>query len=221
MSAGSAPDYAWLPGRRRNEDSGMFSGIVAATGTVIERAARGSDCRLRIAADALDLTDVNTGDSIAVNGCCLTVVEMEADTFYADVSNETLRCTTLGSLEAGRRVNLEKAMSLSDRLGGHLVSGHVDGIGTLRQRESDGDSLRLRLQAPDSLARYIARKGCICIDGTSLTVNEVDGASFSVNIIPHTRAQTIIGQYREGQPVNLEVDLLARYLERLMQGGSQ
>ncbi|MDE0479780.1 MAG: riboflavin synthase [Gammaproteobacteria bacterium] len=199
----------------------MFTGIVAAVGTLLERNDRGGDCRLRIAAETLDLGDTGIGDSIAVNGCCLTVVELEADGFSADVSNETLRCTTLGSLEPGRRVNLEKAMCLGDRLGGHLVSGHVDGIGALLRRESDGDSLRLSLRAPAGLARYIARKGCICIDGASLTVNEVDGTDFSVNIIPHTRAETIIGQYREGQQVNLEVDLLARYLERLQSGSPE
>ena len=199
----------------------MFTGIVAAVGTLLERNDRGGDCRLRIAAGTLDLGDTGIGDSIAVIGCCLTVVELEADGFSADVSNETLRCTTLGSLEPGRRVNLEKAMCLGDRLGGHLVSGHVDGIGALLRRESDGDSLRLSLRAPAGLARYIARKGCICIDGASLTVNEVDGTDFSVNIIPHTRAETIIGQYREGQQVNLEVDLLARYLERLQSGSPE
>ncbi len=199
----------------------MFSGIVAAMGTLLERSAQGGGYRLRIAVGALDLRDVSIGDSIAVNGCCLTVVEQEADSFRADVSNETLRCTTLGSMEAGRRVNLEKSMRLGDRLGGHLVSGHVDGIGTLLRRENDGDSLRLTLRAPDSLARYIARKGCICIDGASLTVNEVNGTDFSVNIIPHTRAETIIGHYREGQQVNLEADLLARYLERLLQAGAE
>lgn len=199
----------------------MFTGIVASMGALIERAARGSDCRLRVAADTLDLSDVGIGDSIAVNGCCLTVVELEADIFCADVSNETLRCTTLGSIEAGQRVNLEKSMNLGDRLGGHLVSGHVDGIGIVRKRETDGDSLRLTVEAPDSLARYIARKGCICIDGTSLTVNEVDGADFGVNIIPHTRSGTIIGLYREETRVNLEVDLVARYLERLLQGGAE
>ena len=202
----------------------MFTGIVAAMGTLLEQGARGGargqEGRLRIAAGTLDLGDVSIGDSIAVNGCCLTVVELEADSFSADVSNETLRCTTLGKLEPGRRVNLEKAMSLGDRLGGHLVSGHVDGIGALLRRESDGDSLRLDLRAPAELARYIARKGSICIDGVSLTVNDVEGTDFSVNIVPHTRAETIIGQYREGQPVNLEVDLLARYIERLQQGGA-
>ncbi len=199
----------------------MFTGIVAATGTVLELRPQGEGRRLRIAAGEFDLADVKLGESIAVNGCCLTVVELAADGFCADVSNETLACTTLGSLTAGRRVNLEKSLRLGERLGGHLVSGHIDGLGTLLRRENDGDSLRLTLRAPDSLARYIARKACICIDGVSLTVNEVSGADFGVNIIPHTRAETIIGGYREGQPVNLEVDMLARYLERLLQARAE
>ncbi|MCY4183436.1 MAG: riboflavin synthase [Gammaproteobacteria bacterium] len=197
----------------------MFTGIVAAMGAVLERSATGGGCRLRIAAGALDLGDVDIGDSIAVNGCCLTATQLEADSFFADVSNETLRCTTLGSVEPGRRVNLEKAMRVGDRLGGHLVSGHVDGVGTLLKRENDGDNLRLKLEAPAPLAKYIAPKGSICVDGTSLTVNEVNGAEFGVNIIPHTQAETIIGQYRQGQRVNLEADQLARYLERLLQCG--
>ena len=196
----------------------MFTGIVAAMGTVLERNANGGGCRLRIAAGALDLGDVDIGDSIAVNGCCLTVTQLEADSFLADVSNETLGCTTLGAIEPGRRVNLEKAMRVGDRLGGHLVSGHVDGVGTLLRRENDGENLRLTLAAPESLAKYIASKGSVCVDGTSLTVNEVNGTEFGVNIIPHTRAETIIGLYREGQQVNLEADLIARYLERLQQG---
>ena len=199
----------------------MFTGIVAAMGAVLERGENSGGCRLRVAAGGLDLADVEIGHSIAVNGCCLTVVERGGDSFVADVSKETLRCTTLGTLAPGRRVNLELAMRLGDRLGGHLVSGHVDGMGELLRRESDGDNLRLRFRAPAPLARYIAPKGSICIDGTSLTVNQVDGAEFSVNIIPHTRAETIIGQYREGQQVNLEADLLARYLERLQQGDKE
>ena len=197
----------------------MFTGIVAAMGTVLERTAGNGGCRLRIAAGGLALDDAQIGDSIAVNGCCLTVTQIEADSFLADVSNETLGCTTLGSTEPGRRVNLEPAMRVGDRLGGHLVSGHVDGVGKLLARRSDGDNLRLTLRAPGTLAKYIAPKGSICVDGASLTVNEVNASEFSVNIIPHTRAETIIGQYREGQRVNIEVDLLARYLERLLQGG--
>ncbi len=199
----------------------MFTGIVAAMGAVLECSENSGGCRLRVAAGGLDLADVGIGHSIAVNGCCLTVVELHGDSFIAEVSKETLRCTTLGALAPGRRVNLELAMQLGDRLGGHLVSGHVDGLGELLRRESDGDSLRLTFRAPASLARYIAPKGSICIDGTSLTVNQADGAEFSVNIIPHTWAETIIGQYREGQQVNLEADLLARYLERLMQGNGE
>ena len=198
----------------------MFTGIVAAMGTLLQRSPRDGECRLRIAAGTLDLGDAALGDSIAVNGCCLTVVELEADSFSADVSKETSRCTTLGSLEPGRRVNLEKSMRLGERLGGHLVSGHVDGIGELLRRESDGGSLRLSLRAPVELARYIARKGSICIDGTSLTVNEVDGNRFQCEYhSPHPGGD----DHRpipEGQQVNLEVDLVARYIERLQQGAA-
>ncbi len=199
----------------------MFTGIVAAMGAVLERNENSGGCRLRVAVGDLDLAGVEIGHSIAVNGCCLTVVELPGDSFVADVSKETLRCTTLGALAPGRRVNLELAMRLGDRLGGHLVSGHVDGMGELLRRESDGDNLRLQFRAPAFLARYIAPKGAICIDGTSLTVNQADGEEFSVNIIPHTRAETIVGQYREGQQVNLEADLLARYLERLLRGNGE
>ncbi len=199
----------------------MFSGIVAQMGTLLERQNAAGDWRLRVAGDGLDLGDTALGDSIAVNGCCLTVVERDCESFHADVSNETLDCTTLGSLRPGQRVNLELAMRFGDRVGGHLVTGHVDGIGDVLRRESDGDSLRFALRAPAALAKYIARKGSICIDGVSLTVNEVMDAEFTVNIIPHTRMRTIIGQYREGSRVNLEVDLLARYLERLRQGEGQ
>jgi len=195
----------------------MFSGIVEAMGTLLEHGAGPDGHRLRIAAGLLELDDVKIGDSIAVNGCCLTVVDLASDSFSADVSAETLRCTTLGAVQAGQRVNLEKAARIGDRLGGHLASGHVDGVGTVLRRRDDGGSLRLTLRAPESLARYIAPKGSICVDGASLTVNEVAGADFAVNIIPHTRAGTVIGQYREGQQANLEVDLLARYLERLLQ----
>jgi riboflavin synthase len=158
------------------------------------------------------------GDSIAVNGVCLTAVELPGDGFSADVSNETLALTTLGNLKVGSRVNLEKALTLSDRLGGHLVSGHVDGIGTVLERSPDARSERFVIEAPDVLARYIAQKGSVCVDGTSLTVNKVDGARFELNIVPHTLQETIIGDYVPGSEVNLEVDLIARYLERLMLG---
>jgi riboflavin synthase len=174
--------------------------------------------RLSIATGKLDLADVATGDSIAVNGVCLTAVELPGDGFAADVSGETLALTTLGNLKVGSRVNLEKALTLSSRLGGHLVSGHVDGIGTVIERFPDARSERFVIEAPKALARYIAHKGSICVDGTSLTVNRVDGARFELNIVPHTLQETIMGDYAPGTGVNLEVDLIARYLERLVLG---
>ncbi|MGD9355485.1 MAG: riboflavin synthase [Chromatiales bacterium] len=196
----------------------MFTGIIQATGTITRMESRSGDMRLSIATGQLDLSDVAMGDSIAVNGVCLTAVELPGDGFSADVSNETLALTTLGSLKVGSRVNLEKALTLSGRLGGHLVSGHVDGIGTVLERSPDARSERFVIEAPDVLARYIAQKGSVCVDGTSLTVNKVDGARFELNIVPHTLQETIIGDYVPGSKVNLEVDLIARYLERLMLG---
>jgi len=196
----------------------MFTGIIQATGTITRMESRSGDMRLSIATGQLDLSDVAMGDSIAVNGVCLTAVELPGDGFSADVSNETLALTTLGNLKVGSRVNLEKALTLSDRLGGHLVSGHVDGIGTVLERSPDARSERFVIEAPDVLARYIAQKGSVCVDGTSLTVNKVDGARFELNIVPHTLQETIIGDYVPGSEVNLEVDLIARYLERLMLG---
>jgi riboflavin synthase len=191
----------------------MFSGIVAAVGTVREaKPARGG---LRIAVDSgrLNLKDVATGDSIAVNGVCLTVVARRARTFKADVSRATLACTA--GFAAGERVNLEKAMRLSDRLGGHLVSGHVDGVGKVARTRTAGRNRLLAVAAPKALARYVACKGSIAVNGVSLTVNAVDGASFEVNLIPHTLARTNLGTLRAGDRVNLEVDMLARYAERL------
>ncbi len=196
----------------------MFTGIIEALGTVDSLQLQGGEWRLRVRSEALDFADVGLGDSIAVNGVCLTVTRLGPHSFDADVSNETMQLTTLHSLHAGSRVNLEKALTPVKRLGGHIVSGHVDGVGELLSRRPDGASIRMDFRAPAALARYIAQKGSICIDGTSLTVNTVNGATFSINVIPHTQAQTIIQDYREGQKVNLEVDLLARYLERLMQG---
>ena len=196
----------------------MFTGIIQATGTITRMESRNGDMRLSIATGKLDLSDVAMGDSIAVNGVCLTAVELPGDGFSADVSNETLALTTLGNHKVGSRVNLEKALTLSDRLGGHLVSGHVDGIGTVLERSPDARSERFVIEAPDVLARYIAQKGSVCVDGTSLTVNKVDGARFELNIVPHTLQETIIGDYAPGSEVNLEVDLIARYLERLMLG---
>lgn len=197
----------------------MFTGIVQATGRIRRITPTGGDRRLDVAAPGLDMSLVRTGDSIAVSGCCLTAVTVAADGFEADVSNETLALTTLGSLTAGSRVNLETALTLSTPLGGHLVSGHVDGVGEVLSRQPDGRSERWRFRAPEELARYIARKGSICIDGVSLTVNAVSGSEFDVSIVPHTSAVTTLGDATPGTAVNLEVDLVARYLERLLTGG--
>ena len=196
----------------------MFTGIVQSVGGVAGIEPKGGDVRLRITPGKLDLADVAPGDSIAVNGVCLTVVELSGEGFAADVSRETLSLTTLGDLAAGSPVNLEKALTLATRLGGHLVSGHVDGLGRIIERHDDARSVRFTIQAPAGLARYIAHKGSICVDGTSLTVNAVRGARFELNIVPHTLQETIMGGYRPGRAVNLEVDLVARYLERLLLG---
>jgi riboflavin synthase len=196
----------------------MFTGIIEAIGRVEQLEGRGGDQRLRIAAGRLDLSQASIGDSIAVNGVCLTAVELGAGRFAADVSRESLALTTLGKLKVGSAVNLEQALRLSTPLGGHLVSGHVDGVGTVLDFHQDARSWRLQIHAPGELARYIAVKGSICVDGTSLTVNAVKGAVFDLNIVPHTLTATIIGDYRAGTPVNLEVDLIARYLERLLLG---
>lgn len=196
----------------------MFTGIIEAKGSIASLEQLESEWRISIETGALDLSDVKIGDSIAVNGCCLTVVTLSASGFAADVSMETLRCTTLGKLKEGSAVNLEKAMLATDRFGGHIVSGHVDGVGELESISPEGKSLKLQFRAPDELSRYIAAKGSICIDGTSLTVNGVEGARFYINVIPHTQEETISGSYAVGQQVNLEVDLVARYLERLASG---
>jgi riboflavin synthase len=196
----------------------VFTGIIQAVGTVAAMEQRGGDLRLRIQAGKLPLDDVALGDSICTNGVCLTVIELPGDGYWADVSNETLDFTTLGDLEEGSLVNLEKSLTPGSRLGGHIVSGHVDGVGEVISLEEDARSTRFVLRAPDTLARYIAHKGSICVDGTSLTVNTVNGAEFDLNIIPQTMAETIFGQYRPGSRVNLEVDVIARYLERLLQG---
>jgi riboflavin synthase len=196
----------------------MFTGIVQATGEIRRIDRRGGDVRLQIGTGKLPLTDVKRGDSIATSGVCLTVVEQGGDWFGADVSLETLSLTTLGGLGTGSRVNLEKSLGVSDRLGGHIVSGHVDGVGEVLSFAADARSLRYRMRAPAALARYIARKGSICVDGVSLTVNAVEGAEFELNIIPATMGETVFGEYRPGTRVNLEVDLVARYLERLLLG---
>ncbi len=196
----------------------MFTGLIQAIGEIERLVPVGGDMRLSVRAGQLDLGAVRLGDSIAVNGVCLTVVELDGGRFVADVSRETLANTTLGGLASGTQVNLETALTLSTPLGGHLVSGHVDGVGHVLEVREDARSWRLQIHAPGELSRYIAHKGSICVDGTSLTVNRVVGAVFDLNIVPHTLTETIIGAYRAGTRVNLEVDLLARYLERLLLG---
>lgn len=196
----------------------MFTGIIEALGEIRALTPKGGDVRLYVATGKLDLTDVKLGDSIAVNGVCLTAVELPGDGFWADVSRETLSLTSLGSLKPGSRVNLEKALMPTSRLGGHLVSGHVDGLGEVVSRADNARAVQFRLRAPAELARYIALKGSITVDGVSLTVNAVDGAEFELTIVPHTLGETIMADYRPGRRVNLEVDLLARYLERLLLG---
>lgn len=194
----------------------MFTGLIAGVGRLAAREHRGGDARLRIDVGALPFEGVQLGESIAVNGCCLTVVEFDATSFAVDASNETLSLTTLGRLAVGVPVNLERAMLPTDRLGGHLVSGHVDGLGIAAKRWDDARAERWRFEAPMALLRYVAHKGSVCVDGVSLTVNEVDDAGFEVALIPHTVAHTSFHALREGDAVNLEVDLLARYVERLL-----
>lgn len=196
----------------------MFTGIIQAMGVLQESRETGSDRRMRFTVDGLDTERLQIGDSMAVNGCCLTAVEIDADGFAADVSLESLERTTLGRLTPGDGVNLEPALTLSTPLGGHLVSGHIDGVGEVVARTPAGRSERWRFRAPQALAHYIAEKGSIAIEGISLTVNRVEGSEFEVNIVPHTSAVTTLGTYQAGHPVNLEVDLVARYLERLLQG---
>ncbi|MDV7213799.1 riboflavin synthase alpha chain [Azotobacter beijerinckii] len=196
----------------------MFTGIIEAIGTVRALTPKGGDVRVYVQTGKLDLGDVKLGDSIAVNGICLTAVELPGDGFWADVSRETLARSAFIDLKAGSRVNLEKALTPTSRLGGHLVSGHVDGVGEVISREENARAVQFRIRAPRELARYIALKGSITVDGTSLTVNGVNGAEFELTIVPHTLGETIMVDYRPGRQVNLEVDLLARYLERLMLG---
>lgn len=196
----------------------MFTGIIEAVGKITALEPKSGDMRLRVHTGKLDLRDVKLGDSIAVSGCCLTVIALPGDGFWADVSGESLARTILGDLRVGTAVNLEKALTPTTRLGGHLVSGHVDGVGTVTTFQEDARSWRLAIEAPSTLARYIAEKGSICLDGVSLTVNAVRGAVFELNIIPHTLTETTLAGYRVGRRVNLEVDLIARYLERLLLG---
>ncbi len=197
----------------------MFTGLIEAVGRIARVDSHGRDRRLRIEPGDDLMRDLQPGDSIAVAGACLTAVDPDATGFHADVSAETLAHTSLGNRGVGDRVNLERALLPTTRLGGHLVSGHVDGVGEIVGREADGQSWRFRIRVPDSLARYVAPKGSICVDGISLTVNEVDGAVFGVNIVPHTMAMTTLADTAVGHTVNIEVDVIARYLERLLAGG--
>ena len=196
----------------------MFTGIIQAMGRIQKLESRGGDCRLTIATGKLPMAGTQLGDSIAVSGVCLTAVELGEGHFCADVSRETLSRTTLGELKPASAVNLELALTPSSRLGGHIVSGHVDGVGQVMERHADARSVRFVLEAPAALAKYIAEKGSICVDGVSLTVNGVDGCRFDLNIVPHTLAETTLDEFQPGRRINLEVDLLARYLERLMLG---
>jgi riboflavin synthase len=194
----------------------MFTGIIQAKGTITALELRGGDVRLSVQSAALPFSSYDVGESIAVNGVCLTAVALRDDGFDTDVSVETLDVTSLGSLGVGSTVNLEPSLALGDRLGGHLVSGHVDCLGNVNSVEADARSIRLAIEMPAEYARYVAKKGSVTVDGVSLTVNSVAGNVFEVNIIPHTAEVTIIGDYAVGSRVNIEVDLLARYLERLL-----
>ena len=193
----------------------MFTGIIQDTGTVASLAARDGDVRLAIRVGRLDLSRTAVGDSICVQGCCLTAVALTVAGFEADLSRETLGLTTLGDLAVGARVNLEPALRAGDALGGHLVSGHVDGVAKLVSRSTDARSTRMVFEAPAALGRFIARKGSVALNGVSLTVNEVEGAQFGVNLIPHTLQVTTLGELLPGASVNLEIDQVARYVERL------
>ena len=193
----------------------MFTGIVQSIGEIRAITARGGDTELLIGSGALDMQSIARGDSIAVSGCCLTVTRFDASSFFADVSNETLSLTTLATWQVGTRVNLESALRAGQPLGGHYVTGHVDGVAEVVEMADDARSRRLTFEVPQPLARYIARKGSVCIDGVSLTVNEVSANRFGVNLIPHTLSVTILGGYVRAARVNLEVDIIARYLERM------
>lgn len=199
----------------------MFTGIIQAVGKIKGIEQQQGDVRLTVDTADLDLSDAQLGDSIAVNGVCLTAIELMPEQFVADVSNETLSATTMGDVTVGSPVNLECALQAQTRLGGHLVSGHVDGVGRVIERKADARSIRFTFSLPKDLARYVAQKGSICIDGISLTVNKVDDSSFSVNIVPHTLEMTTLGYREVGDVVNLEVDVIARHLERLMLGESK
>jgi riboflavin synthase len=196
----------------------MFSGIIQAIGSVARSEPRDGDIRLTIASGELDLAHTAPGDSIAVNGVCLTAIELHEQEFVADVSVETMNQTSLGQLAAGSPVNLETALTLNTALGGHLVSGHVDGLGTLLEMHADARSIRYSFEVSPEIQHYIAIKGSVTVDGVSLTVNSIDGNRFDVNIVPHTQQETVFQYYKTGCRVNIEVDIIARYLERLLQG---
>ncbi len=199
----------------------MFTGIVQSLGIVREVQPRDGDVTIVVDTPGLSLETATLGDSIAVNGVCLTATRLEPGAFAADVSRETLAMTTLGDWSAGTRVNLEQALKAGQPLGGHYVTGHVDGVGRVISRQEDARSVRVEFELPAQLARYVARKGSVCIDGVSLTVNAVSAARFDVNLVPHTLEVTILGQYRAGTAVNVEVDIIARYLERLLASPEQ
>jgi riboflavin synthase len=194
----------------------MFTGIVEAFGTIARIEMASDSARISIASTQLDLSDVKLGDSIAVSGPCLTVVDLGSQEFVVDVSSETLARTTIGKKKTGESVNLEKAMRLSDRLGGHIVSGHIDGVGTVVERTKLDEYVKFRIRSPIELAKYIAAKGSISVDGVSLTVNAVEGTTFELMIIPHTLKETTLGDAQPGHEVNLEIDIVARYLEQLL-----
>jgi riboflavin synthase len=196
----------------------MFTGIVQAVGSIQAITPKGGDLEMLIGAPNLGLDSVAIGDSICVSGCCLTVTRLRADSFAVDVSTETLNVTTLNSWRAAGHVNLEKALVAGQPLGGHYVTGHVDGVGRVIERHDDARSVRVQFEVPAPLAKYIARKGSVCIDGVSLTVNDVEGTRFGVNLIPHTLEVTTLGSYRPDTLVNLEVDIIARYVERMAVG---
>lgn len=196
----------------------MFTGIIESIGYIESIEEKGGDARFWIHTGKMDMSDVQLGDSIAMNGVCLTAIELREQAYCADVSGETLSLTSLQQLQAGSAVNLEKALTPNTRLGGHMVSGHVDGLGQVIERYDDGRSVRFIIEAPAALAKYIAVKGSITVDGTSLTVNKINGNQFELNIVPHTLQETIMDSYQPGSFVNLEVDIIARYLERLLLG---
>ena len=194
----------------------MFTGIIQSKGSIKEIFSSSDGARLKINTHALDLSDTNVGDSIAVDGVCLTVTELTESSFTADVSNETLTCTTFSALKQGKNVNLERSLRVNQGIDGHLVSGHVDGIGAVNSIEKDGDSVRIKIEVQGDIIKYIAKKGSICINGVSLTVNSVENNFFDVNIVPHTLSASTLGDLSLQSNVNIEIDQIARYVERLL-----